>query len=55
MIKNDIPKFPHEDEERDFWATHDSSEFIDWRQAKRLTCKNLKSSGQLPIPRCFDK
>ncbi len=28
----------------DFWATHDSSEFIDWRQAKRLTFKNLKPS-----------
>ena len=44
MIKKKIPKFRNEDEERDFWATHDSSEFIDWRQAKRLTFKNLKPS-----------
>jgi predicted DNA binding CopG/RHH family protein len=44
MIKKQIPKFQNEDEERDFWATHDSSEFIDWRQAKRLTFKNLKPS-----------
>jgi predicted DNA binding CopG/RHH family protein len=44
MIKKKIPKFQNEDEERDFWATHDSSEFIDWRQAKRLTFKNLKPS-----------
>jgi predicted DNA binding CopG/RHH family protein len=44
MIKKKIPQFSNEDEERDFWATHDSSEFIDWRQAKRLTLKNLKPS-----------
>jgi predicted DNA binding CopG/RHH family protein len=44
MIKKKIPKFRNEDKERDFWATHDSSEFIDWRQAKRLTLKNLKPS-----------
>jgi predicted DNA binding CopG/RHH family protein len=44
MLKKKIPKFRDEDEERDFWANHDSSEFIDWRQAKRLTLKNLKPS-----------
>jgi predicted DNA binding CopG/RHH family protein len=44
MIKKKIPKFRNEDEERNFWSTHDSSEFIDWRQAKRLTLKNLKPS-----------
>ena len=44
MIKKKIPQFHNEDEERDFWATHDSTEFIDWRQAKRLTLKNLKPS-----------
>ena len=44
MIKKQIPKFRNEDEERDFWATHDSTEFIDWRAAQRLTLKNLKPS-----------
>ena len=44
MIKKKIPKFRNEDEERDFWSTHDSTEFINWRQAKRLTLKNLKPS-----------
>jgi predicted DNA binding CopG/RHH family protein len=44
MIKKKIPKFRNEDEEREFWATHDSSEFIDWSQAKRLTLKSLKPS-----------
>jgi predicted DNA binding CopG/RHH family protein len=44
MIKKKIPKFRNEDEERDFWATHDSTEFIDWHAAQRLTLKNLKPS-----------
>ena len=44
MIKKKIPKFRNEDEERDFWATHDSTEFIDWGAAQRLTLKNLKPS-----------
>lgn len=44
MIKKKLPKFRDENEERDFWSSHDSSEFIDWRQAKRLTLKNLKPS-----------
>jgi predicted DNA binding CopG/RHH family protein len=43
MIKK-IPKFQNEEEERDFWAAHDSSEFIDWQSAYRLTLKNLKPS-----------
>lgn len=43
MIKKKNPKFRHEDEERDFWAIHDSTEFIDWRRARRLTLKNLKT------------
>ncbi|MBU1130384.1 BrnA antitoxin family protein [Patescibacteria group bacterium] len=25
-----IPKFKNENEEREFWATHDSIEYIDW-------------------------
>lgn len=43
-MKKKIPQFRTEDEERDFWAIHDSSEFIDWRAAQRLTLKNLKPS-----------
>ena len=27
-----IPKFKNEDEERDFWATHDSTEYVDWNK-----------------------
>ena len=28
-----IPDFKTEDEERDFWATHDSTEYFDWDNA----------------------
>ncbi|MBU1697238.1 MAG: BrnA antitoxin family protein [Proteobacteria bacterium] len=39
-----IPKFKNEDEEREFWNTHDSTEFINWNQAKRVTLSKLKPS-----------
>lgn len=38
------PKFKNEDEEREFWSTHDSTEYIDWKKAKRVTFSNLKPS-----------
>jgi len=43
MIKL-IPNFASEDEERDFWDNHDSTEFVDWTSARRLTLSNLKPS-----------
>lgn len=30
-----IPSFKSEAQERDFWQTHDSTEFVDWSKAKR--------------------
>ena len=30
-----IPPFSSEDEEREFWSTHDSSEYIDWSTAEK--------------------
>jgi predicted DNA binding CopG/RHH family protein len=39
-----IPSFTNEDEERAFWETHDSAEYIDWNQAIRTTFPNLKPS-----------
>ena len=39
-----IPKFNSEEEERQFWAEHDSTEFIDWSKAKRAVFPNLKPS-----------
>jgi len=37
-----IPKFKKEDQEREFWATHDSTDYIDWNQAQRISFPNLK-------------
>ena len=39
-----IPKFKTETEERTFWEKHDSSEFLDWKQARPVTMPNLKPS-----------
>ena len=39
-----IPKFKTEDAEREFWATHDSTEYVDWSKAKRTVFPNLKPS-----------
>lgn len=41
-----IPKFKNEDEERDFWATHDSTDYIDWSKAERVIFPNLKPSTE---------
>jgi len=43
-MKNKKVKFRNEDEEREFWAIHDSTEYIDWRKAKRIVLPNLKPS-----------
>jgi predicted DNA binding CopG/RHH family protein len=39
-----IPRFKSEEEERDFWRSHDSTEYVDWKKARRLTLANLKPS-----------
>jgi predicted DNA binding CopG/RHH family protein len=40
--KKQIPKFRSEEDEREFWASHDSTEYIDWRQAERRKLPKLK-------------
>ena len=39
-----IPEFKTEAEEREFWESHDSSEYLDWSQAKAVRLPNLKPS-----------
>jgi predicted DNA binding CopG/RHH family protein len=41
-----IPKFKSEDEEREFWGTHDSTEYFDWSKARFVTFPNLKLSTE---------
>jgi predicted DNA binding CopG/RHH family protein len=43
-MKKRIPKFKDEDQEREFWKKHDSSEYIDWSKAKPRVFPNLKPS-----------
>ena len=43
-MKKRIPKFESEDQERDFWSNRDSSEYVDWGKAKRVSFPNLKPS-----------
>jgi predicted DNA binding CopG/RHH family protein len=43
-MKSSVPKFRSENKERAFWAKHDSTDFIDWRKAKRVILPNLKPS-----------
>ncbi len=45
-MKKVLPKFRTEDAEREFWASHDSVGYIDWRKGKRVTLPNLKPSSQ---------
>lgn len=49
-----VPEFKTEAEEFDFWSKADSTEYVDWSQAKRLKFVNLKPtlrtiSVRLPV------
>jgi predicted DNA binding CopG/RHH family protein len=39
-----IPRFANEAEERRFWETHDSTDYVDWSKAQRASFPNLKLS-----------
>ncbi len=39
-----IPKFKTEAEERAFWESHDSSEYVDLKKAHSVSMPNLKPS-----------
>ena len=41
-----IPDFKDEDEERKFWATHDSTDYVDWSKAENVIFSNLKPSTE---------
>jgi predicted DNA binding CopG/RHH family protein len=38
------PSFANEAEERRFWETHDSTDYVDWSKAQRARFPNLKLS-----------
>lgn len=39
-----IPKFKSEAEEKRFWESNDSSDYVDWSRAKNVAMPNLKPS-----------
>lgn len=41
-----IPVFKDENEEREFWAIHDSTEYIDWSNGEKAIFPNLKPSTE---------
>ena len=54
-----IPEFSSEAEDRHFWETHDSVDYVDWSEARRVTFPNLKPSTEtislrLPAPLLSD-
>ena len=55
--KKRISKFRNEDEEREFWASHDSTDYIDWSEAKEFgwvlepEAKRLLSISGIDVPK----
>ncbi len=47
-MKKRVPKFKNEDEEREFWATRDSTDYVDWKKAKRVVLPELKTISPWP-------
>ncbi|MGZ8440723.1 MAG: BrnA antitoxin family protein [Candidatus Deferrimicrobiaceae bacterium] len=39
-----IPRFSNEAEERSFWDSADSTEYVDWKKAKRVIFPKLRPS-----------
>lgn len=40
-----IPTFSTEDEERAFWATADSTDYVDWAKARFVTFPKLRPTS----------
>lgn len=44
--RKEIPSFASEAEEREFWLAHDSTDYVDWAKARRVSFPNLKPTTQ---------
>ena len=44
-----VPKFQNEDEEFEFWQTHDTTDYFDWSNAERLSFPNLKATEEADL------
>jgi predicted DNA binding CopG/RHH family protein len=43
-MKKKLPESKNENEEREFWATADSTEYVDWQAGRRRKLVQLKPS-----------
>jgi len=44
MSSKQVPRFESEEKERDFWAEHDSTDYVDWSKSERVIFPRLKPS-----------
>jgi len=42
--KKPVPRFASEAEEQAFWDEHDSADFVDWKDARRVVLPSLQPS-----------
>lgn len=45
-VREAVPVFASEAEEREFWETHDTTPFVDWDTARMAVFPNLKPSTE---------
>ena len=43
-MKNKLPNFKSEQEEREYWEKNDSADLVNWSKAQRVIFPNLKPS-----------
>jgi len=41
-----VPVFKNDDDERNFWNTHDSTNYVDWDKAANVVFPNLKPTTE---------
>jgi predicted DNA binding CopG/RHH family protein len=46
-VTRKIPKFETEDQERQFWAKAEATEYVNWRQAQRVRLPNLRPTSRV--------
>ena len=47
LTKKEIPQFKNEDEEREFWASHDSTDYVDWNQVRRVVLSSTQVTDSM--------
>jgi predicted DNA binding CopG/RHH family protein len=40
--RSPVPQFESEEQEREFWSSHDSADHVDWSKARKASLPNLR-------------